>query len=201
MSVMRKTVDEQWPIPVTMTEKAGVVKDLLNYVIGEDADRGGLLETPLRVAKAWDFWTSGYHMRVEDILKVFEDGAESVDEMVIVKNIPLYSHCEHHLAAIFGTATVAYIPNGRIVGLSKISRLVDMFARRLQVQERLTTQIADSLYDHLLPRGVGVRVAARHLCMESRGICQQGHHTVTTALRGVMRDDQAARAEFLQACN
>ena len=169
---------------------------LLQYV-GEDAGRGGLEETPMRVAKAWKFWCSGYGKDPKDVLKVFEDGADGCDEMVVVKDIPLYSHCEHHMAAIIGTATVAYIPDGKIVGLSKLSRLVDIFARRLQVQERLTNQIADALQDGLQPKGVGVVVKARHLCMESRGVCQQGHHTITSALRGVMRNDASARAEFL----
>ena len=105
---------------------------------------------------------------------------------------------EHHLADIFGTVTIAYIPNGKIVGLSKLSRLADMFARRLQVQERLTNQIADALEEHLQPKGVGVIVRARHLCMESRGICQQGHHTITSALRGVLKDKPEARAEFME---
>lgn len=179
------------------------IVDLLDTIEGRESTgrfREGLTDTPKRVAKAWAFWTSGYDVDPADVLKTFEDGAETVDEMVIVKSIPLYSHCEHHMAAIFGTATVAYIPNGRIVGLSKVSRLVDIFARRLQVQERLTTQIADALFSHLQPLGVGVQVKARHLCMESRGICQQGHHTVTTALRGVLREEPAARAEFLAAC-
>lgn len=176
-----------------------IVRDLLKFV-GEDPERGGLLETPERVVKAWRFWTSGYGCSPADILKTFEDGAEACDEMVVVRRIPLYSHCEHHMAPIFGTATVAYIPSGRIVGLSKLSRLVDLYARRLQVQERLTTQIADALDTHLQPRGVGVYVDARHLCMESRGVCQQGHSTITTALRGAMKDDPAARAEFLAAC-
>lgn len=163
--------------------------------------RPGLEETPDRVAKAWQFWTSGYTVNVADLLKCFEDGAEQADEMVVVKNIPLYSHCEHHLAAIFGTATVAYIPDGRIVGLSKLSRVVDAFARRLQVQERLTSQIAEAIWTNLAPLGVGVHIKARHLCMESRGICQQGHHTETTALRGVFKTDMAARAEFIAVCN
>lgn len=163
----------------------------------EEGLREGLQETPARVAKAWQHWTSGYGQNAAEILKVFEDGAEGYDEMVVVKDIPIYSHCEHHLAAIFGTATVAYIPDGRIVGLSKLSRLVDMHARRLQVQERLTNDIAEDLWTHLRPRGVGVLVRARHLCMESRGICQQGHHTITTALRGVFKDQSETRAEFM----
>lgn len=166
--------------------------------IGEDSNREGLSETPNRVAKAWsDYWAAGYKQKPEDVLKVFEDGAESYDEMVIVKNIPIYSHCEHHLAPIFGTATIAYIPDGKIVGLSKLSRLAEVFARRLQVQERLTNQIADAIQEHLHPKGVGVIIKARHLCMESRGICQQGHHTITSALRGVLKDQPETRAEFM----
>lgn len=171
-------------------------------VLPGDALREGLLNTPKRVAKAWRHWCGGYHMNPAEILATtFGDGAESYDEMVLVRDIPLYSKCEHHLADIFGTACVAYIPNnGRVVGLSKLSRLVDCFARRLQMQERLTVQIADALVEHLAPVGVGVLVRARHMCMESRGICQQGHHTVTTALRGAMRDDPSTRGEFLAAC-
>lgn len=172
------------------------VRDILESV-GENPDREGLLETPARVAKAWAHWCSGYGKRPEDILKVFEDGAEKHDQMVMVKDIPIYSHCEHHLAPIFGTATIAYIPNGKIVGLSKLSRLADMYARRLQVQERLTDQIADALFEHLKPVGCGVLVKARHMCMESRGICQQGHHTITSALRGVFVGDGVARSEFM----
>lgn len=160
--------------------------------------RGGLVETPERVAKAWEFWTSGYNKSAADVLKVFEDGGENYDEMVLVKDIPVYSHCEHHLAPIFGTATVAYIPNGRIVGLSKLSRLVDLHGRRLQVQERMTNDIAEDLWTHLKPKGVGVLIRARHMCMESRGLCQQGHHTVTSALRGVLKEQPEARAEFLE---
>lgn len=165
--------------------------------IGEDPNREGLLETPARVAKAWDFWCGGYEESAEDIFKVFEDGAENYDEMVIVKDIPFYSHCEHHMAAIFGTATIGYIPNGKIVGLSKLSRLLDMYSRRLQVQERLTNQIADAIEEHLGPLGVGVVIKARHLCMESRGICKQGHHTITSSLRGVMKEQDNTRAEFM----
>jgi GTP cyclohydrolase I len=173
---------------------------ILQYV-GEDPMREGLLETPARVMKAWSHWTSGYKVDIPKLLKVFEDGGEKYDEMVMVRNIPIYSKCEHHLADIFGTATIAYIPNGRIVGLSKLSRVADAFARRLQVQERLTTQIADALNDNLKPKGVGVIINARHACMESRGICQQGHHTVTSALRGVLKTDAAARSEFMMLAN
>jgi GTP cyclohydrolase I len=166
--------------------------------IGEDVARQGLLETPARVAKAWEEWASGYNKDPADILKTFEDGAEGVGEMVIVKNIPFYSHCEHHMAPFFGVATVAYIPDGKIVGLSKLPRLVDMFARRLQVQERMTNQIADALQEHLKPVGVGVAVQARHMCMESRGVCQQGSSTKTFALRGDIKNDSQKRKEFME---
>jgi GTP cyclohydrolase I len=165
--------------------------------IGENPEREGLAETPARVVKAWKHWFSGYGKDAKTLLKVFEDGAENYDQMVLVKDIPIYSHCEHHIAPIIGTVSIAYIPNGKIVGLSKLSRLADMFARRLQVQERLTDQIADALVEHLNPIGVGVIIKARHLCMESRGVCQQGHHTVTTSLRGAIKDDAQARSEFL----
>lgn len=165
--------------------------------IGEDTERNGLIETPNRVAKAWLEWTSGYGEDASEILKVFDDGAESYDQMVTVKNIPFYSHCEHHLAPFFGTCTISYIPNGRIVGLSKMSRIVKMFANRLQVQERMTSQIAGALFENLNPLGVGVSVTARHMCMESRGICQQGHETVTTALKGKLLNNENARREFL----
>jgi GTP cyclohydrolase I len=171
-------------------------KRVLQFVEPETNDRGGLEETPARVAKAWRFWTKGYNEDPASILKTFEDGAQGCNEMVLVRDIPIYSHCEHHLAAIFGKATIAYIPDGRIVGLSKLNRLADCFARRLQVQERLTNQIADALVEHLKPKGVGVIVTARHMCMESRGVCQQGHDTVTSALRGVMLEG-TPRAEFL----
>lgn len=169
----------------------------LEGVAREEELRGGLQETPARVAKAWQYWTSGYGVDPAAILKTFDDGADGYDEMVILKDTPFYSQCEHHLAPFFGTATVVYIPNGRVAGLSKLSRLVDIFARRLQVQERLTVQIADALQDHLDPLGVGVLIKARHMCMESRGICKQGHHTVTSALRGVVKTQPATRAEFM----
>jgi GTP cyclohydrolase I len=173
------------------------VRRLLQYV-GEDPLRGGLAETPARVAKAWKFWCSGYDVDIPSLLKTFEDGAEGCDEMVMVRDIPFYTHCEHHMAPFFGTATIAYLPNGKIVGLSKLNRVLDAFARRLQVQERLTSQVADALMDNLHPLGCGVVIKARHLCMESRGVCQQGHHTITSALRGVFKDDPAVRSEFLQ---
>lgn len=176
---------------------ASAISNLL-HEIDPEPTRQGLRDTPQRVAKAWEFWTSGYHKNAKSLLKVFEDGAENYDQMVTVKDIPIYSHCEHHLAPIFGTCTISYIPHGKIVGLSKLSRLADMYARRLQVQERMTNQIADALWTHLQPLGVGVLIKARHLCMESRGTCQQGHHTITTALRGVIKDEPDTKQEFLE---
>lgn len=181
---------------VVHDHKLWVIQQLLSSVIGE-ADREGLRETPKRVVKAWAHWTSGYTLNAKDILKVFEDGAEGCDEMVVRKNIPIYSHCEHHLAPIFGTCTIAYIPDGKIVGLSKMDRLADMFARRLQVQERMTNQIADAMMEHLNPKGVGVFINARHMCVESRGVQNQDSATVTQALRGVFKTEHATRDEFL----
>lgn len=176
-----------------------IIRDMLAYIIGESPERGGLQETPVRVVKAWEFWTSGYNMRASDVLKVFEDGAESYDQMLVRKDIPLYSHCEHHMAAIFGTCTIAYIPDGKIVGLSKLDRLVEVFARRLQVQERLTVQIADAIMENLAPKGCAVYINARHMCIESRGVQNRNSETITTALRGVFLDEPATRAEFLAA--
>jgi len=177
------------------------VRTMLEQFEGSESLRSGIEETPERVTKAWQKWTEGYEQDPASILKTFDDGAEGVDEMVIVKDIPVYSKCEHHLADIFGTATVAYIPNGKVVGLSKISRVVNCYARRLQVQERLTNQIADCLHENLEPLGVAVLIRARHMCMESRGICQQGHHTITSALRGALKDQPEARAEFMMLAN
>ena len=166
--------------------------------IGEDVTRGGLKETPKRFLKAWQEWTIGYKQTAKEVLKTFEDGGENYDEMVLVKDIPIYSHCEHHLAPFFGVAHVAYIPDGKIVGLSKLSRLVDVFARRLQVQERLTNQIAEALDQHLEPKGIGVVLECRHLCMESRGIQKIGSKTLTSSLKGVMMENDSTRAEFFQ---
>lgn len=167
--------------------------------IGEDPTREGLLETPRRVIKAWDEWFSGYKVDVSSVLKTFTDGASEYkgDEFVLVSNIPVYSFCEHHMAAIFGHAHVAYIPQGKIVGLSKMNRLVEVFARRLQVQERLTNQIADAIDSHLRPRGVGVLVKARHMCMESRGVRSPGQYTTTSALRGNLLLNASSRQEFM----
>jgi len=181
-----------------MPENEKLIRDLIGGVIGENPDRPGLVDTPARVLKAWDFWTSGYDQDPGIILKTFEDGAEKYNEMVFQGSIPLYSMCEHHLAPFFGIAHVAYLPNGKIVGLSKMARLVECFARRLQVQERLTQQIAAAMNEHLAPIGVGVVLRCRHMCIESRGIQRPGTFTYTSALLGAFRDDAKVRSEFLQ---
>lgn len=165
--------------------------------IGEDPNREGLQETPARFLKAWQHWARGYTQNPADVMKVFEDGAEKCDEMVVVKGIPVWSHCEHHLCPVFGTATVAYIPDGKIIGLSKILRLVDIFARRLQVQERLGNQVVDAIQEHLQPLGCGIVMRLRHLCIESRGAEKMGSETITSALRGVFKTQPETRAEFL----
>jgi GTP cyclohydrolase I len=180
-----------------MSSKLEIACKSLLTAIGEDPNRGGLIETPKRVAKAWCEWTAGYGKEPADILKVFEDGADGCDQLVLVRDIPVYSHCEHHMAPFFGVAHVGYIPDQRIVGLSKLSRLVDIFSKRLQVQERMTNQIADALVQHLKPKGVGVMVECRHLCMESRGIARAGASTVTSALRGVLLEEPECRGEFM----
>jgi GTP cyclohydrolase I len=164
--------------------------------IGEEPDREGLRRTPLRVAKALDFLTSGYQMSAEEIIKkaVFK---EDVKEMVIVRDIEFYSMCEHHMLPFFGHAHVGYLPNGKVVGLSKVARVVDVFARRLQVQERLTTQVADALMDHLGAHGVAVVMEASHTCMMMRGVQKQRSTTVSSAMRGTFDTDARTRSEFM----
>ncbi len=164
--------------------------------LGEDADREGLARTPRRVAKALEFLTKGYHEDIGDILNgaVFN---EKYSEMVIVKEIDFFSMCEHHLLPFFGRAHVAYIPKGKILGLSKIPRIVEVFSRRLQVQERMTQQIADTLYTTLNPEGVGVVIEARHMCMMMRGVEKQNSVATTSAMLGVFREDMRTRQEFL----
>lgn len=168
---------------------------------GEDPKRGGLKETPERVIKAWKFYCSGYDQKPEDVLKTFEDGGEKYDELLFQANIPIFSHCEHHMVAMFGVAHIAYVPNGKVVGLSKLSRLAEIYARRLQVQERLTQQIADALMDNLTPNGVGVVLQLRHLCMESRGIQKVGTVTMSSVLRGCVKDEPECRSEFMSMVN
>ena len=173
-----------------------LIRDLLKE-IGEDPDREGLERTPARVAKAWQYLTSGYKQNVHE---VFNEAlfTEEYDEMVVVKDIDLYSVCEHHLLPFFGKCHIAYMPSRKIVGLSKLPRLVEMFARRLQVQERLTTQIAQTLNDVLQPRGVAVVIEALHMCMLMRGVEKQNSKAVTSAMLGAFRDRPETRAEFME---
>jgi GTP cyclohydrolase I len=182
-------------VEVTQTY-ASLVRDQLT-LLGEDADREGLLKTPERVARAMGFLTQGYTMSLDAIVgeALFEEDHEN---MVMVRDIELYSLCEHHLLPFFGKAHIAYIPNGRIVGLSKLPRIVDMFARRLQVQERLTEQVATAIEEVLAPHGVGVVIEANHMCMMMRGVEKQNSRTITSALRGAFRDDGKTRDEFLR---
>jgi len=165
--------------------------------LGEDPGREGLLKTPERMEKSLRWLTRGYDMDVREVIgdALFE---EDYDNMVLVRDIEFYSMCEHHMLPFFGKAHVAYVPDGRVVGLSKVARVVDVFARRLQVQERLTDQVADALVEVLEPKGVGVVVEAAHFCMMMRGVEKQNSRTITSALRGEFRDDPATREEFLR---
>ncbi|HEX6316760.1 MAG TPA: GTP cyclohydrolase I FolE [Gemmatimonadaceae bacterium] len=178
------------------TELEALVRRQLE-LLGEDADRPGLIRTPGRVAESLRWLTRGYQQRVEDVLgdAVFDEPHES---MVMVRDIELYSMCEHHLLPFFGRAHIAYLPAGRIVGLSKLPRIVEVFARRLQVQERLTEQIAQAIEDAIRPRGVGVVIEATHLCMMMRGVEKQNSRTITSALRGEFRTCPMTRDEFLR---
>ena len=175
------------------------VKDLVKILlteIGEDTEREGLLSTPTRVAKAYEFLTRGYQEDIDEVLNgaIFN---EKYDEMVLVKNIDFYSLCEHHLLPFYGKVHVAYIPNGKIVGLSKIPRIVEVFARRLQVQERMTRQIADTIEKYLQPKGVAVVAEAFHMCMMMRGVEKQNSSATTSAVHGVFKEDARTRMEFL----
>lgn len=171
------------------------VRNILEY-IGEDVTREGLEKTPSRVRKAFDFMCGGYQKDPKEILNsaLF---TSSNDEMVVVKDIEFYSHCEHHMLPIIGKAHIAYIPDGKVVGLSKIPRVVDVFARRLQIQEQLTEQIAEALHEALNPKGVAVMIDARHMCMEMRGVEKICSTTVTSALRGLFKSNKKTKDEFL----
>jgi GTP cyclohydrolase I len=173
----------------------GIVKTLLTE-IGEDPQREGLVATPKRLAKAYEFLTSGYH---QDIKKVMNKAIfkEKYDEMVLVKNIDFFSLCEHHLLPFYGKVHIAYIPDGKIVGLSKIPRIAEVFARRLQVQERMTKQIAETIEKYLQPKGVAVVAEAFHMCMMMRGVEKQNSSATTSSMLGVFKDDARTRTEFL----
>ena len=175
-----------------------ITKDIKNILenIGEDPKREGLLKTPMRVAKAMEFLTQGYHQNPEEIIEsaIF---TENHNQMVLVKDIEVYSLCEHHMLPFFGKSHIAYIPDGYIVGLSKIPRIVDVFSRRLQVQERLTDEIKDCLQKSLNPKGVATVIEAQHLCMQMRGVQKQHSLTSTSAFSGIFLKDEKTRAEFM----
>lgn len=180
---------------VTEADMLQAVRTLL-IGLGENPDREGLIDTPKRVVKALKFLTKGYRESLDELL----NGAiftENTDEMVLVRDIDLFSSCEHHILPILGRAHIAYIPDGKVIGLSKIARICEMYARRLQVQERLTAQIADALQGLLKPKGVAVVVEATHMCMVMRGVQKAGSWTATSAMRGVFADDAKTRQEFM----
>jgi len=177
-----------------------MIKDLtseLISLIGEDPNREGLKKTPDRVEKSWNFLTKGYRQDIDKVVNgaLFE---EKYDEMVSIKQIEYFSSCEHHLLPFFGKAHIAYIPNGKIIGLSKIPRIVEMYSRRLQVQERMTQQIAETLNDILSPKGVAVVVEGRHMCMQMRGVENKNSFTTTSYMMGIFREDSKTRKEFLE---
>ncbi|OLP60094.1 GTP cyclohydrolase I FolE [Xaviernesmea oryzae] len=180
----------------TQKEAEDAVRVLLRWA-GEDPDREGLRDTPARVAKSYRELFSGYDLAAEDVLgRTFEE-VSGYDDMVLVKDIPFFSHCEHHMVPIIGHAHVAYLPQGRVLGLSKIARVVDIFGRRLQTQESMTAQIAAAIDDTLRPRGVAVMIEAEHLCMAMRGVQKQGATTLTTTFTGVFKSDPAEQARFM----
>ena len=181
--------------PDRLKEMERVFGDLLDAV-GEDRDRQGLVKTPGRAARSFEFLTQGYRQTIDEVVNdaIFDSDAS---EIVMVKDIELYSICEHHLLPFIGRAHVAYIPNGKVIGLSKVARIVDVFARRLQIQEQLTTQVADALMQALHPLGVAVVIEAKHLCMMMRGVQKQNSVMKTSSLRGVFKDDARTRTEFL----
>lgn len=165
--------------------------------IGDDPEREGLRETPLRVMKSHQHLFSGYGKDPADVMKVFEDGGEDYDQMVLLKDIEFFSTCEHHMQPFFGRAHIAYIPDKKVLGISKLARLLEVFSRRLQIQERLTTQVADALMEHLEPKGAAVIIEAKHFCMVARGVEKQNSVMTTSALRGAFMTDATARSEFM----
>ncbi|MBD9646799.1 GTP cyclohydrolase I [Ensifer sp. KUDG1] len=180
----------------TQKEAEDAVRVLLRWA-GEDPQREGLLDTPARVAKSYRELFSGYELAAEDVLgRTFEEVA-GYDDMVLVKDIPFYSHCEHHMVPIIGKAHVAYLPNGRVLGLSKIARVVDIYGRRLQTQESMTAQIAKAIDESLAPRGVAVMIEAEHMCMAMRGVQKQGSTTLTTTFTGTFQTEPAEQVRFM----
>lgn len=179
----------------TIEEARNAVRTILSF-IGDDPDREGLLETPDRVIRSFSEVYGGYSQDVSTVMKTFHDGGEDVDEMIVQRNIPFFSMCEHHMMPFFGAAHIAYVPDRAIVGLSKLARLVEVYARRLQVQERMTTQITAALMRHLKPKGAACVIEATHLCMVQRGVRKHKSDAITSSLRGCFKDGDT-RAEFL----
>ncbi|BAW97852.1 GTP cyclohydrolase I (plasmid) [[Synechococcus] sp. NIES-970] len=194
--IRQQAISTEIQPPVSEADMQAAVRTLL-LGLGEDPDREGLRDTPKRVVKALKFLTSGYNQSLDGLLNgaVFHEDA---NEMVLVRDIDLFSSCEHHILPILGRAHVAYIPNGKVIGLSKIARICEMYARRLQVQERLTQQIADALQGLLKPQGVAVVIEATHMCMVMRGVEKPGSWTVTSSMQGVFANNESTRQEFME---
>lgn len=192
--VPREWIHYWWEPKYEVDVEDAVVRQI--EYIGEDPGREGLAETPARVVRAWGELFAGYKQRPATILKTFEDGA--CDEMVLLKDIELYSTCEHHLLPFVGKAHIAYIPDGRVVGVSKLARLLEVYARRLQIQERLGQQVTTALMEHIKPKGAACIIEAQHLCMQARGIQKQGSVMTTSSLRGVFLEKPEARAELMR---
>ena len=178
-------------------EAEAAVRTLLLWA-GENPDREGLVNTPKRVVKAYEEMFAGYNQSAEEILGTVFDEVSGYNDPVLIKDIPFYSHCEHHMVPIIGKAHVAYMPDGRVVGLSKIPRVVDVYAKRLQTQESITAEVADALYRYLKPRGVAVLIEAEHMCMAMRGVKKQGSTTITATYRGFYKDNVEAQVNFLK---
>ena len=198
MSIKKSETDniEQFPVP-SKQEAMKAVKTLIAWA-GDNPYREGLVDTPKRVVEAYEEFFEGYSMNPDEILSRTFEEVEGYDEMVLIKNIRVESHCEHHIVPILGTAHVAYLPNNKVVGISKLARLVDVFAKRLQTQETMTAQIADTIQRVLEPKGVAVLVDAAHQCMTTRGVHKTQSSTVTRRMLGVFRDDPHMRTEFME---
>jgi GTP cyclohydrolase IA len=192
-------LDEHLVVAPTRTDAEDAVRVLLRYA-GDDPAREGLADTPARVVRAWGEWFAGYAIDPTALLERTFEEVEGYDEVVLLKDIRFVSHCEHHLAPIIGTAHVGYLPDHRVVGISKLARVVEAYARRLQIQEKMTAQIANTIATVLKPRGVAVVISAEHGCMTTRGVHQQDVRMVTSSMLGVFRDKPEARAEFLRLC-
>ena len=187
---------EPTPKVAVPDEVAEAVRTLIRWA-GDDPDREGLVDTPLRVARAWKEYAAGYAQNPADHLSRTFDEVGGYDEIVLLKDIPFQSHCEHHLAPIIGKASIAYLPGDRVVGISKLARVLQGFARRLQVQERLTAEVADCIWEHLQPKGVAVVIEASHACMSARGVNTPGVVMTTSRMMGCFRDDERSRKEVL----